>query len=122
MCIDLIGPYKIRRKDKPDLVCKCVTMIDPASGWFERHPYADKRAVTIVNVVEQQWFSQYPWPTQLVYNRDYKFLGHKFHKIISHDYGIKCRPITVRNPQANAIVDWIYQVIGNIIGKFDLEY
>ena len=43
MCIDLIGPYKIRRKNKPDLVCKCVTMIDPATGWFEIHQYDDKR-------------------------------------------------------------------------------
>ena len=43
MCVDLIGPYKIRRKGKPPLVCKCVTMIDPASGWFEIHLYDDKR-------------------------------------------------------------------------------
>ena len=32
MCIDLIGPYTIRRKGKQDLICKCVTMIDPATG------------------------------------------------------------------------------------------
>ena len=42
MCIDLIGPYKIRCKGKPDLECKCVTMIDPASDWFEIHQYNDK--------------------------------------------------------------------------------
>src|SRR6476620_7111352 len=44
MCVDLNGPYKIRRKGKPDLICKCVIMIDPVSGWFEIHPYADNRA------------------------------------------------------------------------------
>jgi hypothetical protein len=32
MCIDLIGPYKIRRKDKKVLICECFTMIDPATG------------------------------------------------------------------------------------------
>ena len=37
MYIDLIGPFKICRKGQPDLECKCVTMIDPASGWFEIH-------------------------------------------------------------------------------------
>ena len=52
MCVDLIIPYKIRRKGKPDLVCKCITMIDPASGWFEIHQYGDKQAVTMANVVE----------------------------------------------------------------------
>ena len=47
MCIDLIGPYKIRRKGKEDLICRCVTMIDPATGWFEIHEYDDKRSITI---------------------------------------------------------------------------
>ena len=37
MCIDLIGPYKIKRKREPDLVCKCVAMIDPASGRVKIH-------------------------------------------------------------------------------------
>ena len=93
-------------------------MNDPAPGWFVIHQYVDKRAVTIANVVEQQWFSWYPWPTQITYDRGNKFLGHKFHKMILHDYGIKGKPITVRNPQANAIVERIHQVIGNIIRTF----
>ena len=40
--------------------------------------------------------------------------------MIKEDYGIKAKPITVRNPQANAIVERIHQVIGNII-TFELE-
>ena len=32
LCIDLIGPYNNSCKGKADLVCKCVTMIDPASS------------------------------------------------------------------------------------------
>ena len=62
----------------PDLVCKCVTMIDPASGWFEIHQYDDKRAITIANVVEQEWLLWYPWPTQITFDRGNKFVGHKF--------------------------------------------
>ena len=42
-------------------------------------------------------------------------------QMLVHDYGIKRKPITVRNPQANAIVERIHQVIGNIIRTFDLE-
>src|SRR5919112_1401968 len=41
--------------------------------------------------------------------------------MVLHDYGIKGKPITVRNPQANAIVERVHQVIGNIIRTFDLE-
>ena len=57
MCLDLIGPYIIRRKNKTRLVCRCVTMIDPATGWFEIHQYDDKKSITIANIVEQEWFS-----------------------------------------------------------------
>jgi hypothetical protein len=39
MCIDLIGPCTIRREENNDLTCKCVTIIDPATGWFEIHQY-----------------------------------------------------------------------------------
>jgi len=35
LCVDTIGTYKIRRRGKPVLTCTCVTMIDPATGWFE---------------------------------------------------------------------------------------
>ena len=41
--------------------------------------------------------------------------------MISNDYGIKKKPITVRNPQANAIVERIHQVLGNIIRTFELQ-
>ena len=41
--------------------------------------------------------------------------------MIKQDYGIKGNPITVRNPQANAIVERFHQVIGSIIRTFELE-
>jgi hypothetical protein len=41
--------------------------------------------------------------------------------LIKNDYGIKGKPKTIRNPQANAIVETVHQVIGNIIRAFELE-
>jgi hypothetical protein len=41
--------------------------------------------------------------------------------MIKEDYGVKAKPITVRNPQANVIVERVHQVIGNIICTFELE-
>jgi hypothetical protein len=29
LCVDLIDPYKIRTKGEKELICRCVTMIDP---------------------------------------------------------------------------------------------
>ena len=40
--------------------------------------------------------------------------------MIKNDYGVKVKPITTRNPQANAIVERVHQTIGNMIRTFDL--
>jgi hypothetical protein len=120
MCIDLIGPYTICRKGQKNLICKCVTMIDPATSWFEIHQYGDKGAITVANIAEKEWFSRYPRPTQVTFDRGSEFIGHEFKKMLN-DYGVKKKPITTRNPQANAIVEQVPQTIGNIIPTFELH-
>jgi hypothetical protein len=69
LCIDLIGPYTIQRKGGKDLVCRCDTMIDPATGWFEIQQYDNKQSITVANIIEQEWFSRYPWPKQVKFDR-----------------------------------------------------
>jgi transposase InsO family protein len=96
-------------------------MIYPATGWFEIHQYDDKRSITVANVAEQEWFSRYPWPTQITYDRGIEFISKDFPSMIKNDHGIKEKPGTVTNPQANAIVERLHQVIGNIIRTFELE-
>jgi NifB/MoaA-like Fe-S oxidoreductase len=41
--------------------------------------------------------------------------------MINDDYEIKERPVTVRNSQANAVVERVHKAIGNIIQIFELE-
>ena len=43
------------------------------------------------------------------------------HHCPNPDNGIKCKPITVHNPQANATVECVHQVIGNMIRTYELE-
>jgi len=57
LCVDLIGPYKIKREGKEPLSLKAVTMIDPATGWFEIVQYDDKKSITVANLVEQTWLT-----------------------------------------------------------------
>ena len=52
--------------------------------------------------------------------RGSEFIGHDFRDMIK-DYGVKRKPITVRNPQANAIVERVHQTIGNTIRTFELQ-
>ena len=39
----------------------------------------------------------------------------EFAQMITNEYGIEKRPISYRNPQANAIIERIHQTIGNMI-------
>ncbi len=35
LCVKLIGPYTLHGKDGTEIDFMCLTMIDPASSWFE---------------------------------------------------------------------------------------
>ena len=35
LCVDLIGPYTLKGKDKTEFDFMCLTMIDPATSWLE---------------------------------------------------------------------------------------
>ena len=119
LCVDLIGPYTIKRRGKKNLVLWCVTMIDPATGWFEMREIPNKEAFTVANLVEQTWFTRYPWPNQIIFDRGKEFMG-EFARMVEKDYGIKRKPTTTRNPQANSVIERIHQTIGNIIRSFQI--
>ena len=42
LCVDMIGPYTIKTKGRKPLTLWCVTMIDPATGWFEMKQVPEK--------------------------------------------------------------------------------
>jgi RNase H-like domain found in reverse transcriptase/Reverse transcriptase (RNA-dependent DNA polymerase)/Integrase zinc binding domain len=120
LCVDMIGPYIIKRKGKKTLTLWCVTMIDPATGWFEiKDVPGTKRADVVANIVETTWLGRYPWPQIVTLDRGTEFMA-EFSKMMVDDYGVKKKPITKRNPQANAIVERVHQTIGNMIRTFSV--
>ncbi len=56
LCVDFIGPYEIKSNVKgvkiPPL--KAITMINPATSWFEIQQYDNKKSITVAYIVEQQ--------------------------------------------------------------------
>ena len=120
LCVDLIGPYKIKQRNGKDAVLWCLTMIDPATGWFEIIECPDKEAATIADLVELVWLTRYPWPDVLNFDKGKEFLG-EFAEMIKNDYGISRFGSSVRNPQANGIIERVHKTIGNMIRTFELE-
>jgi transposase InsO family protein len=120
LCVDLIGPYKIERK-KPltPLTLWALTMIDPATGWFEMVEIKTKQADVVANKIEQAWLSRYPWPSKVISDKGSEFKA-ETHELITKSYGIKAGTTTTRNPQANAILERIHQTVGDMIRTFKM--
>jgi hypothetical protein len=55
----------------------------------------------------------------LVYDNGRKFKLHFFS--LCDAYGIKCKPTSVMNPQANAILEHIHAVLGNMLHTSKLD-
>jgi len=89
-------------------------MIDPVTGWIEIKDIKTKRADAVSNVIEKTWLTRYPRPSVITLDRGKEFMA-EVTKMIKNDYGIKKHPITVRNPQANSIIECVHQTISNII-------
>ena len=97
-----------------------LTMINTATGWFDMAQITNKTAAEIVDITKKTWFTRYPLPQRIVFDRSTKFMA-EFAKMCQNDYGLKRKPITTRNPQSNASIEQIHQTIGNIIRTFDVS-
>ena len=95
LCVDLILPYSIKFKRK-ELNLKAITLIDPATSWFEILQFEDKQAKNIVELVNQVWLSRYPRPQLMTYDNGTEFIGRDFRITMAHTFGIKARPTTIK--------------------------
>eukprot|EP00804_Cyclotella_cryptica_P015712 CCRYP_013381-RA/>CCRYP_013381-RA protein AED:0.60 eAED:-0.14 QI:0/0/0/1/0/0/2/0/736 len=147
LCVDLIGPYTIKGKDGTVIDFMCLTMIDPASSWFEivelpviteaiipldtkgrrskkdneepKFAYFDKSSAMISNLVNKTWFSRYPRCQYIIYDNGSES---KFHfKALCESYGIASKPTSVKNPQANAILERVHQVISSMLRTTEID-
>ena len=95
-------------------------MINPATGWFEMKQLVTKKADEVANAIELVWLTRYPWPQEITYDAGSEFKA-EFQQLILEEYRIKAKPITVRNPQANAIIERVHGVIGDMIRTHDMS-
>ena len=139
---DLIGPYSITAKQiqpggdikEIELKLTAMTMVDPATGWFEivevpyysiedvinnENAYIDKSSARISRLFDQTWLSRYPRPREVIFDNGSEFKMH-FMTLLK-DFDIKPKPTTVENPQGNSPVERIHQVVQNMIKTKELD-
>ncbi len=127
--MDLIGPYNLKGKDGTEIDFMCLTMIHPASSWFEivelpvtteevipmdtkgqkgtkthnntKLPYFDKSSTIISHSVNKTWFSHYPHCQYIICDNGSEFKLH--FEALCKSFGIKRKPTSVKNPTATLL-------------------
>jgi hypothetical protein len=119
-----------------------LTMINPPTSWFEvvELPLVrqlktikvngkessiikeifDKTSERIARLVNKTWLNRYLRCRYIIYNNGSEFkLNFEY---LCETYGIERKPITIKNPQANAILEHSHQVLGQMLrtSKLDL--
>ena len=97
-----------------------MTFIDPATGWVEIEEISDKKSETMAILLDTVWFSRYPRPSRIIFDNGSEFK--KDFRDLFLNYGVKPRPTTVKNPQANGILERVHQVISNMLRASNITH
>jgi hypothetical protein len=141
LCVNLVGPYTLKGKDGLSIDFMALTMIDPAFSWFEvvelptimrlmtkkvngkertiKEEIFDKSSDQISQLVKKIWLCRYPQCCYLIYDNGLEFKLH--FETLWDSYGIKRKPTTIKNPQANAICEHIHQALGTMMHTSELD-
>ena len=117
--LDMIGPLKCHQPDGKVLELRALTMIDPATGWFEVVDVPKIDATHCMEAFDDTWLCRYPRPEFLGYDG-----GSEFKAIFAEmreNYGMDPKPNTPYNPQSNGIVERVHQVLNDMLRTFELE-
>ena len=91
-----------------------LTIIDLATCLMELVAIPNKDTLTVAHALDHAWFSHYPRPVECAHDNGSEFVGIEFQEMLQ-SYGVKLKLTTVRNPQANGILECTHQVIGNLL-------
>ena len=64
--------------------------------------------------LENTWLARYPRPDSIIHDQGTEFFGFHFQQMLQRN-GIRPRPTTVKNPQANAICERMHHTVGNTL-------
>jgi hypothetical protein len=72
----------------------------------------DKTSERIARLVIKMWLSRYPRCFYIIYNNGSEFkLNFEY---LCETYGIKRKPTRIKNPQANALLERLHQVLAEL--------
>ena len=115
--VDMVGPWKVKYKLTTsgktitvDLLA--LTMIDRVTSWPEFAIAHDASAIHNAILFDKNWLCRYPRPLQVIHDNGSEFIGQEFQEML-HSYGITIKPTSVKNPQANSMIERVHLSMGD---------
>jgi transposase InsO family protein len=113
IAVDCSGPWAAKIDGKK-VIFWSLTIIDVFTSWVEIHQIESKDKYTITTLFEQEWLRRYPRPSRVIFDAGGEFDNREFrNRLIT--WFIKPEPITVKNPRANAIVERMHKILGDML-------
>ena len=116
--VDCIGPYTVRIPGKK-YELRAMTMIDPATRWFEVVQIISPTAKECMEAFNNTWLCRYPRPTYVGYDNGSEWK--QVFKEMCKNYGISPKTSTEYNPQSNSTIERVHLTLGNMLRAFELE-
>jgi hypothetical protein len=120
IAVNTIGPWIIPHsphssKSKEPMTLQALTIIEDSSTHFmEIVALKIKESITVTCSFDQVWLCHYPQPVDCLHDNGTEFVSAEFQELLQ-SYGIRSKLTTVKNPQANSILECTHQVIGNLL-------
>ena len=111
VAIDTIGPWSTNVNGQK-ITINAYSIIDTCSNLLElkRASQSNPTGKESVQVLEDTWLSRYPKPVRIIYDQGKEYRNIEFESFLISQ-GIKGCPITVKNPQSNAILERVHDVM-----------
>lgn len=112
IAVDSIGPWTIRINNENHQF-RALTVTDTVTSLSEIARVNDASSAEAAHRLEQTWLFRYPRPVRCIFDAGTEFQG-EFRETLQR-WAIEPHPISIRNPQANAIAERMHQTIGDLL-------
>ena len=88
-----------------------LSMVDACTAWSKFCRIQTASSLATSSGFDRNWLCRYPRPQKVVHDNGNEFMGCEFQELLD-SYGIEAKPMTVKNPSVNAIVERIHGTLG----------
>ena len=117
---DLIGPWEFKFSTKIVITIKAITTIDPFLGLCEIRRLKNKTSAHVATKFYEMWLCRYPRPLRCIHDNGSEFVSQEFQDTLTF-FGIQSVRTTVKNPQANSMVERMHQTTSTILRSMVAE-